>query len=985
MSASGTEPPLVPGDRPSAAHCHALRVRLPAGTSADDVAAALSEAVRAWWPQDAPERLPRLWTERTPATAGALRAELYRPVAPGSRLRAVLFTGPGPGAETELVLTAHRADLDMASLRLVADVLLGRVPADRPRPLRPDWPGPRPSPPSRPDGDHAGPAAWAEGDPTAGTDTATLAVPVPATGGAGLDPALLVVATAVVQARYEGVERPVIGVLTVLPGRPESALGPFEGNVLVPVDVGGGRPAELVDRARQAITAPQAWCDPSTYAELTSGGHRVRAGVLAVPGGAGRQGPDGLPTVLPCLAGTFDLTLVPDRGAGGEDVLTVHHRLAEIDAGSAARFARHVVTAYTRLAAPAPEDRPAVALDIDLLDGAEREQLVRAGGPATTPEWPPYRLDEAFARQAARRPDAVALVCEGDSITYRELDSRAERMAVGLLAQGVTPGERVGLCLGRSPDLVVAMLAVLKADAVYVPMDPAHPADRLAYTAEDAGLRLVVTDVDALPATSARAVRPDEVAAAGADGTLAPPGRGPGEAAYVIYTSGSTGRPKGVVVPHRNVVALIDATREDFGLGPDDTWTLFHSSAFDFSVWEIWGPLLTGGSLVVVPYWVSRSPGEFRDLLVERRVSVLSQTPSAFAQLIEADRGHGRPLSLRLVVFGGEPLDTRVLRTWFDRYPESACRLVNMFGITETTVHVTAQTVTRREVLAGSRSVGPALPGWYLYVLDERGRPVPFGAPGEIHVGGAGVALEYLNRPELTAERFLPDPFRGGRMYRSGDRGRLWPDGRLEHLGRLDNQVKIRGFRIELDEIRNVLLDDPAVTAAAVLVAGEGAQDAAAARIDAYVVLDGDDTAAVRGRAATLLPEYMLPATVTALPALPLTANGKLDTRRLPAPAAVRRPPAPAAAVQDPPTARRHSRGPSAELSAQLAEVWEAVLGVPVGPDDNFFSLGGNSLYAVRVAAAMSARRLPALPMRELYLHPTVRRLARALAPAAEA
>jgi amino acid adenylation domain-containing protein len=543
----------------------------------------------------------------------------------------------------------------------------------------------------------------------------------------------------------------------------------------------------------------------------------------------------------------------------------------------------------------------------------------------------------------------------------------------------------VGLCLSRSLDLVVTMLAVLKADAVYVPMDPAHPADRLAYTADDAGLRLVVTDVGAFPATSARTVRPGEVAAAGAGGTLAPPCRGPAEAAYVIYTSGSTGRPKGVVVPHRNVVALIAATQEDFGLGPDDTWTLFHSSAFDFSVWEIWGPLLTGGRLVVVPYWVSRSPGEFRDLLVQERVSVLNQTPSAFAQLIEADRNHSTPLSLRLVVFGGEPLDTRVLRTWFDRYPESACRLVNMFGITETTVHVTAQTVTRREVLAGSRSVGPALPGWYLYVLDERGRPVPFGAPGEIHVGGAGVALEYLNRPALTAERFLSDPFRGGRIYRSGDRGRLRPDGRLEHLGRLDSQVKIRGFRIELDEIRNVLLDDPAVTAAAVLVAGEGAQDAAAARIDAYVVLDGDDTAAVRGRAATLLPEYMLPATVTALPALPLTANGKLDTRRLPAPAAPRRTPGPAAADQDLPAAHRRSREPSADLSSQLAEVWEAVLGVPVGPDDNFFSLGGNSLYAVRVAAAMSERRLPSLPMRELYLHPTVRRLAAALAPAGEA
>ena len=390
-------------------------------------------------------------------------------------------------------------------------------------------------------------------------------------------------------------------------------------------------------------------------------------------------------------------------------------------------------------------------------------------------------------------------------------------------------------------------------------------------------------------------------------------------------------------------------------------WTWFHSSAFDFSVWEIWGCLLTGGRLVVVPYFVSREPDLFRDLLVAEKATVLSQTPSAFAQLLDVDH---TDVSARLVVFGGEPLDTRMLLPWFDLHPEWSCRVVNMFGITETTVHVTEQILTRGLALAGTRSVGPALPGWHLYVVDPAGRLLPPGVAGEICVGGAGVALGYLGQEELTAQRFVPDPCTGGTMYRSGDLGRLRPDGRLEHLGRIDSQVKIRGFRIELDEIRSVLLEDPDVRTAAVLVRRDGAAGAATARIDAYVTLaPGGDPAGVRERAAGILPEYMLPATVTALDALPLTANGKLDAAQLPALAAPRPPkretPPVAPAVDD--------------LTASLTEIWSDVLGMPVGPDDDFFELGGNSLFAARIGAALRARGLPSLRLRDLYRHPTVR------------
>jgi amino acid adenylation domain-containing protein len=482
-------------------------------------------------------------------------------------------------------------------------------------------------------------------------------------------------------------------------------------------------------------------------------------------------------------------------------------------------------------------------------------------------------------------------------------------------------------------------------------MDPAHPEERLDRTARDAGVRLVVRDTAPYLGAATRIDRPRQ-------GT----GQDP---AYVIHTSGSTGRPKGVVVPHTNVLALLDATREDFALTADDTWTFFHSSAFDFSVWEIWGALLTGARLVVVDHWVARSPEDFHALLVRESVTVLSQTPSAFGQLRAVDRNAKERLSVRLVVLGGEALDTRPLLGWFDRYPEDRCRLVNMYGITETTVHVTAATVTRRGALAASRSVGRPLPGWAVSVRDERGRPLPTGAAGEIWVGGAGLALGYLGRPELTAERFVTDSYRPGRWYRSGDLGRLRADGSLEHLGRIDSQVKVRGYRIELDEIRAVLLEDPVVTAAAVVLSGDAFEDAAGVRIDAYVVADGD-TGDVRRRAARLLPDHMLPATVTAVAALPLTPNGKLDRDRLPAPEPAKPVPVPVPA----------SPG---DLATALTGVWEEVLGVPVGPDDNFFELGGNSLYAIRVGTVLRERGLPALPMRLLYTHPTVRALSGAV------
>ncbi|MFJ6513260.1 amino acid adenylation domain-containing protein [Streptomyces sp. NPDC091406] len=670
----------------------------------------------------------------------------------------------------------------------------------------------------------------------------------------------------------------------------------------------------------------------------------------------------------------FDLIVgFTDHLTGGSIDGAINYSADLFDAATVRTLADRLVTLLS--AAVAGPDAPIGSLGI-LVPG-EEDTLLRGWNPTGDHRGTPSVLDR-FARAAAEHPGAPALTHDGDTLTYAELDARTNALARLLMSYGVGPEDRVALLVPRSSTLVEAVLAVAKTGAAYVPVDPAHPQDRIAWTLQDAAPALVLTDTATIgrtPVARTAAVlvlddrttkeswqRQPDAPVTDADRTA--PLR-QDHAAYLIYTSGSTGRPKGVVVTGRNLARLFDATAED-AFGPDDVWTLFHSYAFDFSVWEMWGALLHGGRLVVVPHTVTRSPDDFLDLLHREGVTVLNQTPSACYQLTEALTAPGSPgipPALRLIVLGGEALDPARLAPWLG-HPD-APRVVNMYGITETTVHVTTHDLTPDALAPGTSPVGRAIDDLRIYVLDRRLRPVPLGVTGELYVAGAGLSRGYRGRHPLTAERFVADPFGtpGTRMYRSGDLARWSADGTLHYLGRADSQVSLRGFRIETAEIETVLCDTGGARAAAVLLrddlpTGPG--------LVAYTT-GGAPAAELRAACAGRLPDHMVPTAFVALDRLPLTANGKLDRNALPLPDAD-------APIGEPAT----GRVPRTAQERLIARLYGEVLGrAPVAAvDEDFFALGGHSLLVTRLAGRVRAELGLDVPVRTLFEAPTVAALA---------
>ena len=652
----------------------------------------------------------------------------------------------------------------------------------------------------------------------------------------------------------------------------------------------------------------------------------------------------------------FDLAL--DTEEQGEHVhASLTYACDVFDAATIERLAGHWLN-LLRAVVQAPQQRIA---ELALLGPDEQQALLTHWNPQVEVQPAGPTLHQLFEAQAALHPHALALRCGDDSLTYAALNAQANRLARKLRERGVGPEVRVGIATERAVALVVGVLAILKAGGAYVPLDPQYPAERLSYMIEDSGIQLLLTQEHLLenlpPRVGVQTLCLEHVQweAFSADNLLNL--TRPDNLAYVIYTSGSTGRPKGALLSHANVSRLLSATADEFAFGPSDVWTLFHSYAFDFSVWEMFGALCTGGRLVIVPYFISREPQAFHQLLCDEQVTVLNQTPTAFRQLLPIACNSPQTLALRWVIFGGEALDVGSLRPWYARFGDAPTTLVNMYGITETTVHVTWRALSAQDLDAKVQSpIGRPISDLSWYLLDSQLQPVAPGCAGELYIAGAGLARGYHGRAELTAERFVPSPFAPGvRLYRSGDLARQRADGNIDYLGRIDQQVKIRGFRIELGEIETCLKQQVGVSDA-VLSVHQG-------QLCAYVVAEQapTDPLAWREQLRTALkvdlPDYMVPSHWLLLEALPLTGNGKLDRKALPLP--------------DAEHWQRPYSAPVGDLETRLATIWAQVLEIErVGRHDNFFELGGHSLLAAQANARVELELGLEVALRALFETP---------------
>jgi len=661
--------------------------------------------------------------------------------------------------------------------------------------------------------------------------------------------------------------------------------------------------------------------------------------------------------------GKYDLNLLVRRSAAGFTVDAVYN--SDIyDAWNIRQMLSHfqaLIDAFT-------VDPEQGIDDITLLSAAEEQQQL-SGWNNTHASYPADKtIHELFAEQAARTPDKIAVTVGDERVTYRELDERANRLAHYLRRQGVGPNKLVALCLNKSPEMIVSLLAVLKAGGGYLPLDPGNPAERLQFVMEDSGAAHLITTAalaGKVPAAVPATVLIDEDSEAiGLEPTTAPDSTaGPQDLAYCIYTSGSTGKPKGSLIEHRNVVRLMVNDKLQFNFSSADVWTMFHSYSFDFSVWEMYGALLYGGRLVIVPEQVSKDPALFLDLVINEKVTVLNQTPTAFYNFASLDQGQS--LALRYVIFGGEALRPALLQEWRAAHPQ--VKLINMYGITETTVHVTFKEIDDEHVATDTSNIGVPIPTTTTYIFDDELRLLPVGVPGEICVGGGGVCRGYLGRDELTRRKFVANPYKPEeKIYRSGDLGKLLPSGEMVYMGRSDDQVQIRGFRVEPGEVQSQLLTHPSITRAEVIAK---TMHHGAVELVAYVVAaDEVDVTELRTHVASALPHYMVPSAFVFIDQIPLTPNGKVDRRALPEPDQSR-PEIDAAFV-----------APRTQTEEILASMWAEVLGLSrVGVHDNFFDLGGHSLLATQIVSRLRRVLQVEVELRRLFEAPTVAELAQSV------
>ncbi|HEV7588713.1 MAG TPA: amino acid adenylation domain-containing protein [Longimicrobium sp.] len=651
----------------------------------------------------------------------------------------------------------------------------------------------------------------------------------------------------------------------------------------------------------------------------------------------------------------FDLTVAfaeDERGTHG----VLGYAADLFEPATAERMARHLAFLLERVA----DDPDLPVSRASLLGEAERARVLHEWS-GTDAEGTAALVHRRFADQAARTPDAVAVTHRAGTVTYRELDARANRLARHLRRRGVSADVRVGLCLERTPEMVVAVLAVLKAGGAYVPLDPSYPAERLTFMLDDAGAALVLTQESlrsALPATAGveiLSVDGQRAAIAAEDDAPVDGGAEGRSLAYVIYTSGSTGRPKGVGVEHGGLAAYLDWACATY---PGRGSAVHSSLSFDLTVTSLFVPLLGGGcvELVEEEEGVDGLAARLRD---GAGYPVLKLTPAHLRFLGEQLDGRELGVGAECLVVGGEALLGEHLELWWQRLPHTL--VVNEYGPTETVVGCCIHAVRAGDAGAGRVPIGRPVPGTRLYVLDAGGLPAPAGVSGELYIGGAQVARGYIGRPALTAERFLPDPFSGrpgARLYRTGDRARWTESAVLDYLGRLDEQVKVRGFRVEPGEIEAALRRHPGVADCAVITREHAPGDV---RLVAYVVGTADPET-LKPHLRLTLPEHMVPADVVSLDVLPLTSNGKLDRRALPAPSG------------------GSGRGlrPETELEGRLGTLWQEVLGIAaVGVEDNFFDLGGHSLLLARLQSRLGRELGREVPLVELFRYPTVRSLAR--------